>query len=100
MTARTGCMMLPIACVVAGCGGSGCTETATVDGGNVAAAVDIARGQGDRVDHARIVRTVEFDDAPSEPRLACAIPASRIPELRVTIIDAASGLKYRRRNPA
>lgn len=59
----------------------------------------IARDHGDRVDHARILQTLKFAAAPQELQLNLADLAIRVPELRVTIIDASTGLKYRLPDP-
>ncbi|MEO1245464.1 MAG: hypothetical protein AAFX56_07215 [Pseudomonadota bacterium] len=55
----------------------------------------IAREHGDRVEHARIIRTLEFADRPRGLQLDLATLTSVIPELRVTVVDASSGRVYR-----
>lgn len=66
---------------------------------DVTSDLNIASELGDRVDHARIVRTVQFAAAPNELRLNLGALATLIPELRVTVIDASSGLTYRLFDP-
>ena len=61
--------------------------------------LDIARENGDRVDHARILQTLEFATAPQALEVNLGDLATRVPELRVTIIDASTGLKYRLLDP-
>lgn len=67
---------------------------------DVVSDLDVARANGDRVDHARVVRTVAFDAPTSALRLNLTSLSERIPHLRVTLIDAASGKTLRVRNPA
>lgn len=66
---------------------------------DVTSDLDIAREQGDRVDHARIVQTLQFDEVPKELRLNLGALASLVPELRVMIIDASTGFRYRMLDP-
>jgi hypothetical protein len=66
---------------------------------DVTSDLNIARGQGDRVDHARILQTLQFETEPQELRLNLAKLATRIPELRVTVIDGATGLTYKLLDP-
>jgi hypothetical protein len=61
--------------------------------------LNIARENGDRVDHARVLQTVEFADPLRELRVDLGTLVSLVPELRVTLIDAASGLRYKLRQP-
>ncbi|MEM9208128.1 MAG: hypothetical protein AAGA61_02685 [Pseudomonadota bacterium] len=60
----------------------------------------IAGANGDRVDHARIVQTLTFPAAVNELQLDLGDLARLVPELRVTIIDAKTGLQYRLRDPS
>lgn len=66
---------------------------------DVTSDLNIAKANGDRVDHARILQTLAFADAVSELRLDLGGLASIVPELRVTVTDAASGMRYRLRDP-
>lgn len=75
-------------------------ESGTVVFEDVTSDLNIARELGDRIDHARILRTLQFSQAPTELRLNFGVLATLIPELRVTVIDAETGLKYRLRDPA
>ena len=61
--------------------------------------LDIADDQGGRFDHARIVRTIKLDQPLDSLWLNTQALQSIIPELRVTLIDAASGRKYRLSDP-
>ncbi len=74
-------------------------DTGTVVFADVTSDFHIAAELGDRVDHARIVQTVQFDAPPRELRLDLRTLASLVPELRVTVIDASSGLKYKLLDP-
>ncbi len=62
--------------------------------------LNIAKTNRDRVDHARIMRTLEFAKAPERLRVNLGGLATLVPELKVTVIDASSGLKYRLRDPS
>ncbi len=66
---------------------------------DVTSDLDVARANGDRVDHARILRTVEFPAAVQRLRIDVAQLALAVPDLRVTVIDAVSGKRYRLENP-
>lgn len=66
---------------------------------DVTSDLNIARELGERVDHARVVQTVRFDAVPRELRLDLSALATLVPELRVTIIDASSGLTYKLHDP-
>ena len=66
---------------------------------DVTSDLNIARERGDRVDHARIVQTVQFDAVPKELQLDLIALATRVPELRVTVIDASTGLTYKLLDP-
>ena len=56
--------------------------------------LNIARANGDRVDHARILRTLEFPGPITELQIALSRLARTVPDLKVTVIDAASGRRY------
>ena len=69
-------------------------------GGNVVFAdvtsdLDIARTYGDRVDHARVLRTLAFAERPRVLVLDLARLARLVPDLQVSVINAASGKVYR-----
>ncbi|MCP4299080.1 MAG: hypothetical protein GY783_00720 [Gammaproteobacteria bacterium] len=66
---------------------------------DVTSDLNIARDHGDRVDHARILQTLQFSTEPQEMRLNLAALATLVPELRVTIIDGSTGLTYRLLDP-
>ena len=61
--------------------------------------LNIAKTLGDRVDHARIIRTLAFAAAPRNLRVNLETRATLVPDLKVTYIDASSGLYYRLRDP-
>ncbi len=61
--------------------------------------LNIASENGDRVDHARILRTVAFPESITELHMDLERLALVIPELRVTVIDATTGMRYRMRDP-
>jgi len=61
--------------------------------------LNIARANGDRVDHARILQFVEFSEALTGLTVDLSQLARVVPELRVTIIDAASGKRYKLPDP-
>ena len=75
-------------------------ESGTVVFADVTSDLNIARELGGRVDHARILRTLQFAEPPTELRLNFGVLVALVPELRVTVIDAETGLKYRLREPA
>jgi hypothetical protein len=66
---------------------------------DVTSDLNIARDHDDRVDHARILQTLQFETEPRGLRLNLAVLATLIPELRVTIIDGSSGLTYKLLDP-
>lgn len=66
---------------------------------DVTSDLNIAGEHGDRVDHARILQTVQFAETPKELRLNLGALATLVPELRVTVIDASSGLTYKLLEP-
>lgn len=66
---------------------------------DVTSDLNIARAHGDRVDHARIVQTLRFTATPQEINVDLIALATLVPDLRVTIIDGATGLKYRLLDP-
>lgn len=66
---------------------------------DVTSDLNIARDHGDRVEHARILQTLVFDDVPEELRIDVAALARVLPELRVTVVDASTGLRYALRDP-
>ena len=66
---------------------------------DVTSDLNIARDHDDRVDHARILQTLQFETEPRGLRLNLAVLATLIPELRVTIIDSSSGLTYKLLDP-
>ena len=61
--------------------------------------LNLADNHGGRFDHARIVRTIKLDDQLDSLWLNAQALQSIIPELRVTLIDAATGKKYRLSDP-
>lgn len=61
--------------------------------------LDIADAYDGRVDHARLLQTVRFPAELRELRLDLRQLVERVPELRVTLIDAATGKRYRLRTP-
>ncbi|MEL7451338.1 MAG: hypothetical protein AAFN78_19145 [Pseudomonadota bacterium] len=67
---------------------------------DVVADLDVAQENGGRVDHARVIRTLAFDGRPEALRLDFAKLVEAVPNLRVTMIDAASGMKFRLRDPS
>ena len=75
-------------------------KSGTVVFADVTSDLNIARELGGRVDHARILQTLQFAEAPAELQLNFGVLAALVPELRVTVIDAESGLTYRLRDPA
>ena len=71
-------------------------------GGNVVFAdvtsdLGIAQTYGDRVDHARVLRTLAFTERPRVLVLDLARLARIVPDLRVSVINASSGKVYRLR---
>ena len=72
----------------------------TVVFSDVTSDLNIAHARGDRVDHARILQTLLFDDVPEELRVNVAVLAMLVPELRVTVIDASTDLTYELRDPS
>jgi hypothetical protein len=74
-------------------------DTGEVAFADVTSDLTIARAQGDRVDHARIVQTPKFATALAALHVNLAEIASLVPELQVTIIDGATGSRYRLRDP-
>jgi hypothetical protein len=74
-------------------------NTGAVVFADVTSDLNIASEFGDRVDHARIVQAMQFAAAPKELQLNLGAIAALIPELRVTVIDASSGLTYKLLDP-
>jgi hypothetical protein len=60
----------------------------------------MAEANGHRFDHARIVQTFTLDMPPESVTIDARSLWQVIPNLRLTVIDAASGRKFRVRNPA
>jgi len=65
---------------------------------DVTSDLDIARTHGDRVDHARVLRTLAFAERPKALVLDLARLTAVVPDLKVTVINAASGKVYRLRS--
>lgn len=61
--------------------------------------LDLAAAHSNRIEYARVIRTFEFAEKPRALRIDLRSLAELLPTLKVTIIDAASGKKYRVRNP-
>lgn len=74
-------------------------DRGTIVFADITSDLNIAKTLGDRVDHARIVRTMEFSEPPRELRVNLRALATLVPELKVTVIDASSGRKYRLSDP-
>ena len=55
----------------------------------------IAEAHGDRVDHARVLRTLGFAERPRVLVIDLARLVEIIPDLEVTVVNAASGKVYR-----
>jgi hypothetical protein len=66
---------------------------------DVTSDLNVARDHGDRVDHARILQTLQFATAPQELHVNLAALATLVPELRVTVIDGSTGLTYKLQDP-
>ena len=64
---------------------------------DVTSDLGVARTLGDRVDHARVLRTLAFAERPRVLVLDLAHLAQIVPDLRVSVINAASGQVYRLR---
>lgn len=66
---------------------------------DVTSDLNIAGDHDDRVDHARILQTLQFETEPQGLRLNLGALATLVPELRVTIIDGSTGLTYKLLDP-
>jgi hypothetical protein len=62
-------------------------------------AIYIASAKSGKVDHVRILQTIAFPGPVTDLKVDLEQVARLVPELRVTIIDAATGLRYKLRDP-
>ena len=66
---------------------------------DVTSDLNIASAKDGKVDHARILQTLAFPGPVTDLKVDLEQVARLVPELRVTIIDAATGLRYKLRDP-
>jgi len=64
---------------------------------DVTSDLEIAEAHGDRVDHARVLRTLAFAERPRALLLDLTGLQEIVPDLRVTVVNASSGKVYRLR---